>query len=152
MVHSFATSSPRTSSTIQISHTSVNFRLIADRYEYRVHMADHFQLLGGIAVVLFALYYYFTATFDFWKNRGVPGPRPIPVFGNTKDVLFRRTHIGNYVRKLYNEYRNKPFIGIFFNRQPALVVCDLDLIKDVFIKDFSAFDDRGHTMHPKVRR
>jgi len=36
-------------------------------------------------------------------------------------------------------------------REPILVVKDPDLLKDIFIKDFNTFSDRGFvTIHEKV--
>ncbi|XP_076241058.1 uncharacterized protein LOC143183426 [Calliopsis andreniformis] len=114
------------------------------------NMADYFQLLGGIALVFFALYYYFTSTFDFWKSRGVPGPEPIVALGNAKDSLLKKLHTGVILKNIYNEYKNEPVIGIFMSRKPVLVVRDLDLVKDVLIKDFSVFDDRGNNIPQKM--
>nr|XP_033329017.1 cytochrome P450 6A1-like [Megalopta genalis]XP_033329018.1 cytochrome P450 6A1-like [Megalopta genalis] len=113
-------------------------------------MADCLQILSAIALVSIAVYYYLTSSFDFWKSRGVPGPEPIPVFGNIKDVFFRKKHLGIYIKQLYEKYKNEPLIGIFLRGSPNVVVCDMDLIKDVLIKDFSVFDDRGVVINEKV--
>ncbi|XP_053982814.1 uncharacterized protein LOC128878552 [Hylaeus volcanicus] len=113
-------------------------------------MTDYLQVFSAIAAVLVILYYYFTSTFDFWKRRGVPGPQPIIGFGNIKDIIFARQSLGNYVTKIYNEYKNEPMIGMFMRRTPTLVVCDLDLVKNVLIKNFSTFDDRGINVFEKA--
>ncbi|XP_076383670.1 cytochrome P450 6A1-like [Megalopta genalis] len=113
-------------------------------------MADYLQLFCGIALVFVAVYYYLISSFDFWICRGVPGPDPISVFGNTKDILFGRLQVGVFLRRLYEKYKNEPLIGIFIRRSPNVVVCDMDLIKDVLIKDFSVFDDRGIVFNEKV--
>lgn len=115
-------------------------------------MADYLQLLSAFAVVFLALYYYFTSTFDFWKDRGVNGPQPIPVFGNIKDVTMGKCPLGTYTMKLYQEYKNEPMVGIFVRRTPYLVLIDLDRIKDVLIKDFSTFSNRTTLIFERVRR
>lgn len=109
------------------------------------------EILCGIAALIIALYYFLTSTFDFWKSRGVRGPRPIPGFGNIKDVILTRISAGDYLMEVYNDYKDEQLIGIFASRTPILVVKDLDLIKDVLIKDFSKFADRGLFIHEKVR-
>lgn len=114
-------------------------------------MLDHFQILTAFVAAFFALYYYFTSKFDFWKNRGVIGPRPIPFFGNAKDVLLRKIGIGSFITELYKRYDNEAMFGIFFGGSPNLVLRDLDLIKDVLIKDFSIFDNRGLNTPERVR-
>lgn len=110
-----------------------------------------FEILCGVGVVILALYYYFTMTFDFWKSRGVPGPEPTPPFGNIKDVLFSRKSMTDYLTDLYHHYKNEPMVGIFARRTPILIVKDPDVIKDVLIKDFSHFADRGIPTHKKVQ-
>ncbi|XP_071578424.1 cytochrome P450 6A1-like isoform X2 [Temnothorax nylanderi] len=104
---------------------------------------ESFEILCGIAAVIFALYYFLTSNYDFWKSRGVRGPRPIPVFGNLKNVTFSKISVGYYLAELYNEYKDEAVLGIFAGKMPILIVKDLDLIKDVLIKDFSTFANRG---------
>jgi len=106
-----------------------------------------FEILCGIAVVIFALYYYLTS--NFWKSHGVRGPRP--TFGNFKDIIFGKISIAEFSTKVYNAYKNEKMIGIFVGTTPILIVKDLDLIKNILIKDFSSFASRGFNTFPKVR-
>lgn len=103
---------------------------------------EYFEVLCGIFVAILALYYYFTSTFDFWNSRGVPGPRPIPFFGNFKDIILSKKPMNEYLTNLYNTYKDEPMIGIFVKRQPILILRDLDLIKNVLIRDFTVFPTR----------
>ncbi|EFN88978.1 Cytochrome P450 6A1 [Harpegnathos saltator] len=107
-------------------------------------------ILYGIVAVILALYYYFTSTFGFWKSRGIHGPQPIPLFGNVKDVMFARKAMCNYLMEICNVYKDEPMIGIFVRRTPVLIVKDPDLIKDILIKDFSNFPERGFTTHERA--
>ncbi|KMQ92083.1 cytochrome p450 6a2 [Lasius niger] len=109
-----------------------------------------FEILCGIAAVLLAVYYYLTSTFDFWKSRGIRGPQPIPGFGNYKDVMLVKKHMADYLKKIYDNYKDESMIGIFTARTPVLVVKDPDLIKDILIKDFTKFADRGFPLNEKV--
>ncbi|EFN65184.1 Cytochrome P450 6a2 [Camponotus floridanus] len=102
-----------------------------------------FEILCGIAAVLLVVYYYFTSNYDFWKSRGIRGPKPIPIFGNFKDVMLGKKLPGIYLMEIYNEYKNESMIGIFNRKTPILIVKNPDLIKDILIKDFSKFADRG---------
>jgi cytochrome P450 family 6 len=112
---------------------------------------ETFQILCSVAVIILALYYYFASIFDFWKVRDVRGPRPIPGFGNFKDILLRKIKLGDYMIKLNSEYKDEPLIGLFDMRQPILIIKDPDLIKDVLIKDFTTFANRGYSIHEKVQ-
>lgn len=133
---------------VQRRQSTTNLR--PNRSGRHIDMADYFQILSVIVAVFLAVYYYLTSTFDFWKDRGVVGPRPIPGFGNIKDVMLRKISIGDYIARLYEKYKNEPMIGIFVRGSPSLILCDLDLIKDVLIKDFSTFDNRGLNVLERV--
>ncbi|XP_020294470.1 probable cytochrome P450 6a17 [Pseudomyrmex gracilis] len=103
---------------------------------------EYLELLSGILVAILALYYYFTSTFEFWKSRGVPGPQPIPFFGNFKDIILSKKPAHEYLTNLYSTYKDEPMIGIFVKRQPILILKDPDLIKNVLIRDFAVFPIR----------
>ncbi|XP_029676795.1 cytochrome P450 6B1-like [Formica exsecta] len=111
---------------------------------------ESFEILCGIAAVLLAVYYYFTSTFDFWKSRGIRGPQPIPIFGNFKDVMLNKKATGDYLMEIYNKYKDESMIGIFARKTPVLIVKNPEFIKDILIKDFIKFADRGIPISEKV--
>lgn len=115
-------------------------------------MPDYFQILCGIVVVLFSVYLYvsYTAITNFWKKRNVPGPKPNIFFGNLQGFIMQKKSVGNILIDLYEKYKNEPVFGIFQGRTPILVINDLDLVKDVLIKDFSLFANRGIPYFEKV--
>ncbi|XP_072756853.1 cytochrome P450 6A1-like [Anoplolepis gracilipes] len=104
---------------------------------------ESFEKLCGIAVLLLVIYYYFISTYDFWKSRDIRGPQPILGFGNFKDVMLNKKFIGDYLREVYNKYKDDSMIGIFTSRTPILIIKSPELIKDILIKDFSKFANRG---------
>lgn len=109
-----------------------------------------FELLCGIAVLAIFLYYYLTSTHDFWKKRGVKGPKPELLTGNFGPVFKGKLPIAETLQRIYHKFSSEPVVGIFVRRTPTLVIRDLDLIKDVLIKDFSVFAERGLKIHEKV--
>ncbi|NP_001035324.1 cytochrome P450 6AS5 [Apis mellifera] len=106
-------------------------------------MASSFEILCGIAVLFLALYYYLTSTFDFWKSRGVVGPKPVPFFGTTKDLILVKKSTAHFVKDIYEKYKNEPMVGLYATRSPFLLLNDPELIKDILIRDFSKFANRG---------
>jgi hypothetical protein len=54
-------------------------------------------VLGGVVL----LYLYLTHTHSYWRKRGVPYVKPLPLFGNLKDVLLVRKSLGEVYRDLY---------------------------------------------------
>lgn len=107
------------------------------------------EILIGVIALLSALYYYLTSTYNFWKSRGVPGPEPVLFVGTIQDLFFARRSLGCYLKKIYDEYRDEPMVGIYTRRDPVLVLNDMDLIKTILIKDFSSFSDRGMEFYEK---
>ncbi|XP_076224306.1 cytochrome P450 6A1-like [Nomia melanderi] len=101
------------------------------------------EIFCGIALASLLVYYYLIGPYNFWKKQGVPGPKPIPLFGNAAPLLFSKETMVVFLSSIYKKYKNCPMVGIFINRQPALVVNDPELIKTVLIKDFTKFSDRA---------
>ena len=54
-------------------------------------------VLGGVVL----LYLYMTHTHSYWRKRGVPYVKPLPLFGNLKDVVLVRKTLGEVFRELY---------------------------------------------------
>lgn len=104
---------------------------------------DLATLTAIVAVVIGALYYYFTRTFNYWKDRNVPHPKPVPFFGNLFKFSTRSTTMGQVIKKIYDDYSNEKVVGVFRMTTPNVLVRDLDLVKHVMIKDFDKFSDRG---------
>ncbi|XP_026760054.2 cytochrome P450 6B5-like [Galleria mellonella] len=96
-----------------------------------------------IIALLCSFYYYFTRNFNYWKERGIIGPEPIPIFGNIKNSALRRENGGETIANIYHQYPNEKIVGVFRMTTPNLLLRDLDTIKHVMIKDFDQFSDRG---------
>ncbi|KAH9628325.1 hypothetical protein HF086_018257 [Spodoptera exigua] len=97
----------------------------------------------GLSALVYALYYYFTRTFNYWKSRNVPGPEPIPFFGNIKESVLRQKNIGVVIHDIYKAFPNEKVVGLYRMTSPCLLVRDLEIIKHIMIKDFEVFTDRG---------
>ena len=101
-------------------------------------------------LALVAFYYYLTSTYTYWESRGIKGPKPYPMFGTFFLMIRGKLSVGDYLHDTYKTYKNEKFTGIYRRREPILVVNDLNFIRDILIKDFSKFVDRGTLLHEKV--
>jgi len=88
-----------------------------------------FYLISVIAAIIFGLYFYVTRNFNFWQQRGVPYVKPTPFFGNLKECTLQKTTIGEQLQRIYNEHSDK-------------LIRDLELVKNILVKDFQIFMDR----------
>lgn len=96
----------------------------------------------GISV-LFLCYIYLKHVFSYWERRGIPQLKPVIPYGNIKEIG-RSTQISLLIRDFYNQTKDKyPYFGIYFFQRPVLIVNDTTVIKNVLIKDFKHFQDRG---------
>lgn len=111
---------------------------------------DYFQILCALGVVILTIYYYYSSIYSFWKNRGISGPKPTIFFGNFINSAIRKLSISETIKNWYDEYKHESVFGIFEGMTPILIINDLDMIKDVLIRDFSLFVDRGFQIFPKV--
>ena len=58
-------------------------------------------LLLVAVILVWIVYKYLTWNHDFWKKRGVPYIKPLPVFGNIKDGILRKKTVGQAIQDLY---------------------------------------------------
>ncbi|XP_068145398.1 probable cytochrome P450 6a14 [Drosophila tropicalis] len=97
--------------------------------------------LVGAAVAL--VYHYFQNIYNYWERRNVPNERPLPLVGNMQGIG-RTKHFRDVNQRIYDQFKGKtPIAGMFLFFKRAALIIDLDFIKQVLIKDFTVFHDRG---------
>ena len=60
-----------------------------------------------------------------------------------------KTTIGEQLQTIYNEHSDKPYVGIFSFDKPSLLIRDLELVKNILVKDFHNFTDRTFSFEDK---
>lgn len=106
-------------------------------------------IITGCSMCL-SLYLWYQYNFSHWKRKGVPGPQPSFPLGNITQTSFGKINFGEDCKKIYQEWKQHPFVGVYLLYNEALIVNDLDLIKTVLVKDFSHFTDHGLEFDIKV--
>jgi cytochrome P450 len=57
--------------------------------------------------------------------------------------------IGEQLQGIYNKHSDKPYVGIFSFDKPSLLIRDLEMVKNVLVKDFQNFIDRIFSIENK---
>jgi hypothetical protein len=107
-------------------------------------------LVVSLSSIFIALYLYFTRHFTFWQKLRIPYVKPTPFVGNLKDCVFQRVNIGTHFQKIYQENSDKPYVGIFSFDKPILLIRDVELVKNILVKDVQNFIDRVTTFDEKL--
>lgn len=114
--------------------------------------------MGWLNTILFLLlpavgllYVYIRHKFSYWADRNVPHvPGRLPM-GSLKG-MGRTRHATQLVDDIYRQFKETAgagAVGLYMLVKPVLLVCDLDLVKQILVKDFNSFHDRG--MYANVR-
>lgn len=102
-------------------------------------LLEQFLLPGFLGI----LYCFLTSTFDFWKNRGVPFRKPTILFGNFAPMLLFRKSLPEGIKDMYEWFKDERYFGAFRVRSPVLILRDPDLVKNICVKNFTCFSNRG---------
>ena len=103
-------------------------------------MLELLVLTSSFLALIF--YLYITKNWNYWKRKNVLQMDPSFPFGSLPAFFTKSAAISDVLRDHAAKSRGLPFYGIYFLRQPFLVITDPDLIKQITIKDFDYFVDR----------
>ncbi|XP_059485219.1 cytochrome P450 6j1-like [Neocloeon triangulifer] len=106
--------------------------------------------LGLLASLLGLAFYFLTNQFDHWKNKGVKYVKGVPFFGSLYSSMTLKEHIVINLNTIYKQFQEEKFVGCFQGRRASLIIRDPELIKNITVKDFSYFYDRGIKVHEEA--
>ncbi|XP_058453135.1 probable cytochrome P450 6a14 [Malaya genurostris] len=110
---------------------------------------DVLNVITGLAIVASLIYLYVARLQTYWTRRNVPHLKPEFFYGNTK-TLDRTEQIGLLFARFYKELKGLgPIAGVYMYAKPVAVVTDLDLVRNIMVKDFQYFTDRGMYLNEK---
>jgi cytochrome P450 family 6 len=107
-------------------------------------------LVVSLSAIFIALYLYFTRNFKFWQKLGIPYVKPTPFFGNFKECAFLKMTIGKRLQQIYEQHSDKSYVGIFSFDKPKLLIREVELVKNILVKDFQYFIDRVASSDEKL--
>ena len=103
------------------------------------HPATASAIASVLILLILSLYWWATRGFEILKKLNVPGPKPIPFFGNFLELRkyngLHELHL-DYIKKYGNVF------ALCLGGKPSLVVGDPELLKQILVKDFPNFQNR----------
>lgn len=100
-------------------------------------------LLYFILPVAAAIYYFLKKKFSYFESLGIPFAKPKWPMGNLHGSGSTK-HMFELLMDVYEECKGKDVICGFYNFiQPNFVVIDPACARDVMVKDFNHFINRG---------
>lgn len=90
------------------------------------------------------LYGYFKYSYEYWNKRNIPHEKPSIPYGNVKG-FGKTSHPAHFIKNFYDKFKStgQQFCGMYFFARPVVIVLNLELVKNVLVKDFTNFDQRG---------
>lgn len=105
-------------------------------------------LLLGLLVGVFLTYVKWCQT--YWHRNEVPSPPGSFFFGHFKNALLGQTSFGETILEIYRQgvKVNPNHVGAYFLWEPIYIPLKSKLIKQILVKDFSYFVNRGTSHDP----
>lgn len=102
-----------------------------------------FNLLIFFATAVFLIYFWFRKKYTYWRDLGFRYIEPSFPFGNIKSMGFSK-HTSEIFKQFYDLKKGQaPCIGFYMFSEPSLIAIDPEFIKNILVRDFDYFHDRG---------
>lgn len=98
----------------------------------------------GLVIVAISLtLYWIRRKFSYFDDHRFLHDKPTIPYGNLKGVG-TTIHLVYKLNEYYERFKKKaPAYGLYFFVNPTIVITDLEVVKDVLVRNFDAFHNRG---------
>lgn len=107
------------------------------------------MLIFILFIAISAFYLYLKHVYSYWTRKGFSSIKPSIPFGNLGSVINNTKSFGVAIYDLYNS-SSEAFVGIYLFFRPSLLIRDPELIRNILVKDFASFHDRGIYCNEKI--
>merc|ERR1711971_437696 len=112
---------------------------------YRDQSGMIIEVILLVVLVGALLYRWITKSFDKWERLGIVHEKPAFPYG-THNFLDGKKHMNEFTTEDYKKYKQEQKLkvhGWFLLGKPVLSINDVDIIKQIQVKDFNSFVDRN---------
>lgn len=104
---------------------------------------DVFTLINVFCGILALAYFFVHRHFQYWKRRNVPCVEPELFYGNSRGIA-KEFNTSSFIKRMYFQLKPMgPIAGVYIYLRKQAMILNLDLIKQVLVKDFNVFTNRG---------
>lgn len=100
-------------------------------------------------LALVSAFFWVRSRYTHWDKHGFLSVKPSFPFGNLSGVGYKMTATEKF-DQLYKELKGQtPIMGIYAFLSPTLMPIDPEAVKNILVRDFSSFTDRGFYYNKK---
>eukprot|EP00088_Acartia_fossae_P003776 TRINITY_DN11613_c0_g1_i3.p1 TRINITY_DN11613_c0_g1~~TRINITY_DN11613_c0_g1_i3.p1 ORF type:complete len:541 (-),score=132.78 TRINITY_DN11613_c0_g1_i3:63-1655(-) len=103
-----------------------------------------------LATLFLLLYWYIAKNFGKWERLGIPCISGRFPYGSHSALITQKKHFFEIGLEEYEQFKDKDYFGTYLLGKPVLNINNIDMIKDILVKNFNNFVDRNDTNLSKV--
>ena len=104
------------------------------------------EILIACLTLLLLWYLWFKKATSYWTERGVYQLQPSFPLGNFGFFVTKSKSMNDWMRGHTEETKGLKYFGAYFAHFPILIIRDVDLAKQIMVKDFhGVFENRDNT-------
>ncbi|RZC39210.1 uncharacterized protein BDFB_009483, partial [Asbolus verrucosus] len=126
---------------VPVEKTQIPLQLSRKHFNMTAEGGFWFGLKRRIVAVVVLIYYKIIKPAKYWEERDVVHVKSWPLIGSMSDFAFKKKHIIDITVDIYQKFPNERCVGYMAFTKPFLMLRDLELIKQIGVKDFDHFHD-----------
>ncbi|XP_057326719.1 cytochrome P450 9e2-like [Microplitis mediator] len=107
-------------------------------------------LLIVIIIGLILIKYTFFGKETHFKKYGIPYLEQHSIFYDVVQIILKKISIVNQTVKTYNHDNSAKYIGYYEFNKPVIMIRDLDILKNITVKNFEHFVDHRNFTDPEI--
>lgn len=96
-----------------------------------------------LSTVLFIFYLFVKHLYTYFEKRNIPYDKPTFPFGSFYSSVLLRKSFPLVIADIYFKYKKLRLVGFYSFWKRQVLITDPEIIKNVIVKDFDVFADRG---------